>query len=388
MNLKAAISIAIFVGSVSISCYRPIYDQSLALAKHQGRSWSLVGSANFTGGGSTAPAIAIAPDGTPFVGFEDGMWGNFGSVMYLNGSNWSYLGSQGFTPGSIAYPSFAIDSSSRYYLASYDTSTTPSGKIIVNRYASSWTVVGAPGFSAGTVGGTTLAIDSSDTPYAGYVDGSLGNRATVMKFDGSSWVLVGPAAGFSSGVVDSLCLAIDAGGTPYLEMRDNGSGDLSVMKFDGVSWVYVGAQGFSSVYGWTANPSLAIDSSGTPYVAFQTSVYVAKAMRFNGTSWMDLGNADATSGGNVGCMSLAISRSAISKDSLFLAYARQISFSPNIYSVSVMKFKGSSWEIVGSPDFFTGTNTIDFIQIAISPEDGTPYVSIQCNNVTRVMAFQ
>jgi hypothetical protein len=349
------------------------------------KTWSVVGVPNFTNGAVNKPSLAIAENGTPFVGFVD-WYGSRPSVMYPIGNTWVYLGLQGFTGNSIWDPSIAIDPGSQIYVSFRDDMFTQ--RVSVYKYASTWIPVGGTGgFSPDAGMMTCLAIDPNDyNPFLVYQNTS--SSATAMKFDGSSWNLVG-GAGFSPGAVGYLSLAIDASGTPYVGFRNEATPEFAatVMKFNGSAWIPVGAPDFSIHF---ANyTSLAIDSSGTPFIAYQDNVYVAKVMRYDGVNWADWGNAPATSGGDVDRVSLAISKAPGSKDSLYLAYTRTISTVPTtIYGVSVMKFNGSGWDIAGGPNIYTNSSPPDFLQIAVAPNDGTPYISIQCNGVTTVMAYK
>jgi hypothetical protein len=367
-------------------------DSSVSQAAIHVRSWVIVGNANFTGGDIVTPSLAIAPDGTPFVGFVDaGGYGNEPSVMYLSGSAWFPLGgSRGFAPLSIWGPSMAIDASSRYYLGARDSTST---KLTVFRYDGAWNILGFSGFANQVADGTTtsLALDPvDDTPYIAYVSGSSsGGPAAVMKFNSTSWVTVGSGAGFSPGNADSLSLAIDYNHKPYIGFMDYSTTPApdaaTVMSFDGSSWNLVGPRGFTN--DWVNYTALVVDSAGIPYLGFQNNSYQAAVWKFDGANWTDLGNAAAISGNIVGRTSLAISRAAISKDKIYLGYYR--SFSATDYRMSVIKFNGTSWDILGSADFYSNPNAPDFIQLAISPNNGTPYISIQqSNSTTTVMAFQ
>jgi hypothetical protein len=368
-----------------ISCYRPIYDLNLSKAKPVPplpKTWAPVGAPNFTGGGSTNPTIAISPDGTPFVGFEDGGAGNWASVMYRNGNVWSYLGARGFSPNSAHDTSIAIDSSSQHYLAFVDASTT---RLNVYRYSSGvWGALGGfNDFSPDTANQACFSIDSSDVPYAVYQNST--NRATAMRYNGSAWNVIG--ASFSPGTVSYLSLAVDSAGIPYVGFQDISFGyQATVMRYYLGSWNIVGSQGFSvSGVNYT---SIAIDSLGNPYLAYQDGSFVAKVYKFDGSNWVDLGDAASTAGANVYRISLAISKAASSRDTLYLGYSRMITSVPLTYGVSVLRFNGSGWEPLGAPYFFTNSVAPDFVQVAIAPNDGTPYVSIQCNAVTTVMAFR
>ncbi len=387
MRWKWPLLASLLALSLTFSCYSPIYDINLSKAKPStGPDWAVLGGANFTGGGTTTPSLAIAPDGSPFVGFVDGNQGNEASVMYRNANSWLYLGSPGFNGASIWDPAIAIDSGSQYYLAFRDESATSAGKISVYRFSSSWAPLGSLGFSPDVGLLTCLAFDPSNIPYVAYRNPS--NMVTVMSFNGSSWNLVG-SAGFSPSSVSYLTLAVDPAGTPYVGFQDDNAGyAATVMRYNSgtSSWDIVGVPGFSG--GWANYTSLAIDSGGTAFIAFQDSIYVAKVMKSAGTSWADVGNAALTSGNNVDRVSLAISKAPATMDALYLAYARQISSVPLEYGVSVIKYNGSSWDILGSRDFYTSSAGLDYLQLAIAPNDGTPYVSIQSGGVTTLMALQ
>ncbi|WP_261808006.1 fibronectin type III domain-containing protein [Paenibacillus sp. N3.4] len=114
-----------------------------------------------------------------------------------------------------------------------------------------------------------------------------------------SWQLAG-SAGFSAGAANYTSIAIDSSGTPYVVYEDYGNSyKATVKKYNGSSWVTVGSAGFSA---GTANfTSIAIDSSsGTPYpyVVYQDSGNSNKAtvMKYNGSSWVTVGSAGFSAG--------------------------------------------------------------------------------------------
>ena len=103
---------------------------------------------------------------------------------------------------------------------------------------------------------------------------SSGNPSTPV------WQQVG-SAGFSAGTATYTSLALNSGGTPYIAYEDYGNNQkASVMKFNGTSWVQVGTAGFSA--GAVAYTSLAVDSNGTPYVAYDDygNSYKVSVMEF------------------------------------------------------------------------------------------------------------
>jgi hypothetical protein len=72
-------------------------------------------------------------------------------------------------------------------------------------------------------------------------------------------------------------LALDSSGVPYVAYRDGAnSNKATVMKYDsGSGWVPVGSAGFSA--GQADDTSLALDSSGVPYVAYTDLANGSKA---------------------------------------------------------------------------------------------------------------
>jgi hypothetical protein len=157
---------------------------------------------------------------------------------------------------------------------------------------------------------------------------------------GQSWNTLG-SAGFSAGEAGNPALAISLAGTPYVAYSDSiNSQKATVMKFNGTSWVTVGNAGFSDSI-VEGNNWIAIDGGGTPYVAYRdfASGYKATVMKFNGSSWVVVGNAGFSTGAATG-VSIAI-------DGTGTPY---VVYSDGVFNnkATVMKFDGSSWVQVGS----------------------------------------
>ena len=82
----------------------------------------------------------------------------------------------------------------------------------------------------------------------------------------TSWVNVDRAA-FSSGSATYTFIALDNSGTPYLAYSDGANNNkATVKKYIDTGWTTVGNEGFSA--GGVSYVSLAIDKYGTPYAAF------------------------------------------------------------------------------------------------------------------------
>ena len=157
---------------------------------------------------------------------------------------------------------------------------------------------------------------------------------------GYNWKNVG-LPGFSNLSYGSS-LAFSPAGEPYVAFSDGGHSDkVTVMRFDGTNWVNVGNAGFSSGAANTTTTSLAFSTTGEPYVAFEDISHSLKAsvMKFDGNEWIYVGSAGFSPGQGVGT-SLAISPTG----DPYVAFRD----GANSFKVTVMKFNGTNWVIVGS----------------------------------------
>ncbi len=182
-----------------------------------------------------------------------------------------------------------------------------------------------------------------------------------------AWKNVGNA-GFSAGEVMFTSLALSSSGQPYVAYQDlANSQKVTVMKFDGTNWVNLGSAGFSA--GEADYTSLSFSPSGQPYVAYEDwgNSQKTTVMMFNGTNWVNVGNA-GFSAGEDDFISLAFNPA----DSLpYVAFANEVNLISN--KATVMKFNGTNWVDVGNSDFSAG-NTLNE-SLAFSPIDSMPYVA-------------
>ncbi len=83
-------------------------------------SWSAVGGAGFTPARADYTNLAIAPDGTPYLAYDD--WNNNykSTVMKYGGSSWATVGSAGFSAAEADYVSLAIAPNGSLYVAYQD----------------------------------------------------------------------------------------------------------------------------------------------------------------------------------------------------------------------------------------------------------------------------
>lgn len=287
---------------------------TVAAATYSNPVWELLGNPGFTNS-SDYHALAYAPDGTPYLAY---LHNTSGTVLKWNGAGWVTVGSPGF-------------STSDYPLS--------------------------------------LVFAPNGTPYIAYEDSVNGMKATVKKFDGNDWAPVGNA-GFSSGIIDYMSLAIAPDGTPYTAFSEFENNVTKVMKYDGSSWMPVGGIAYSDATRTALVFSLKFSPAGVPYISYvsadpsQASGMTIDVKRLNSDSWELVGNPAFPYFPQGGIAPLAFAPDGTP----YLVYPD----AANAGKATVMKFNGSSWDMVGSAGF-TPVGGWDF-SLAFAP-DGAPYLA-------------
>jgi len=228
-------------------------DREIYVRRWNSTSWEEVGPSSASGGGissnasswSTDPWIAIAPDGTPYVAWNDD------NSFHETGSPWRY-------------------------------------NIYVRRWnGTSWEEVGpdsATGRGISDTDGMTeipsLAIAPNGTPYVAWSDLSSGHWDIYVRcWNGSNWEEIGAGSASGRGIREEMApsVAIAPDGTPYVAWFNwtspsGGPGEIYVRRWNGSSWEEVGSGsatggGISNNSGDSLSPSLAIAPDGKPYIA-------------------------------------------------------------------------------------------------------------------------
>lgn len=324
--------------------------------------WRTVGSAGVAVENADFAQLAFDPSGTPYVAYADVPSGNKAMVKRFDqGSNsWVTVGSA-VSPGASWYPSIAFAPDGTLY--STYTDQANGGKESAKKFdGSTWVDAGTPDFSTGGTERQRLAINPvTGVPYVAYTDYTSGSQATVMKL-GTDWTAVGTA---STVYAWRPYLAFNRSGTPYLVYTNTGFGTATVRMFDGSAWVNVGSGNASE--GGTDYPSLVVDSSGAPYIAYKDLGASNKTTvrKFDGSTWVDVGPRGFSSGDSFD-QSLAIDAT----DTLYVFYIDVMAAS----KATVKKFDRSTnrWIDVGNPAFSSAG--ITFGRLALDP-NGIPYVA-------------
>jgi hypothetical protein len=143
--------------------------------------------------------LAVAPDGTPYVAWDDNTGGNGGIyVRRWNGTSWAEVGEGSASGGGISSgdpstyrPSLAIASDGKPYVAwdGWDYSNGGDREIHVRRWAGNgWEEVGDGSASDGGISRNTgdswyssLAIARDGTPYVAWIDDTSGNLEIYVR---------------------------------------------------------------------------------------------------------------------------------------------------------------------------------------------------------------
>lgn len=177
----------------------------------------------------------------------------------------------------------------------------------------------------------------------------LTDRVMSLTFH-CRWALVG-TAGFSPAGVPYTSLAVDSAGTPYLAFIDAATGKATVMKYSAGAWAPVGGGVISS--GAASYVSLALDTADTPNVAFSDGDNAGRVtvMKYDGpqNGWVLVG-APGFSPPAASSISLVV---------VPIINRPAVAFADSDYAgkATVMVLSGASWSVAGDPDFTPGAVT-------------------------------
>ena len=330
--------------------------------------WVNVGNPHFSAGWAIYTSLAISPSGQPYVAYSDVGNSYKATVMKYDGTNWVNVGNAGFSAGEAHFISLAFNPVDGQPYLAFSDDAHASKATLMKFNGTNWANVGNPGFSAGQAGWVSLTFSSSGQPYVAYGDYGNSIKATVMTFNGTSLVTVGNA-GFTSADAECESLAFSPSGQLYIAYSDGATSPLAkatVMKFNGSNWVNVGNAGFSAGFTW--GESLAFSPAGEPHVAYidyADSVKVS-VMKYNGTNWVYVGTQGfSKSGGYIYFEGLAFNPS---NGQPYVAYED----SSSSYKASVMTFNGTGWVYVGNAGFSAGNTQT--VSLAFN-SSGQPYVA-------------
>ncbi len=343
----------------------------------------------------TAPqSLAVDSSGNQVIAWSesDGTSTNI-YVKRWNGVVWVQLGGllDVNTNKDASEPAVKLDGSGNPVVAWSESSATTK-RIYVKRWnGSAWIQIGASAISAPDNAETpALALDASGNPVVVWKQAVFGPNATlssdtyIARWDGAAWVTFGSGklGVNANNLVDDPAfnpsVALTSSGNPIVAWSesDGTSRNIYVKRWDGSSWSQVGGFLDVNTNRNAFRPSVALDASGNPVVAFNeagtgsdASIYVK---RWNGAVWSQLGsgaldvNTNATIG--AGGPSLAL-------DSSGNPTVAWNDFDGTSYNAYVKRWNAGVWEIVGTGSLDTNLAR-DVYGVSLAQDDsGNPSVA-------------
>jgi hypothetical protein len=238
-----------------------------------------------------------------------------------------------------------------------------------NAKANDWQTVGLENFTSEQAGAYSITTNSDGIPYLSFSDHSLGGKIRVQKFDSNSWTDVGTPGFSQSWIYTSRIQTNPKSGEIYVAYSDriNLSYTITVKKFNGSDWELVGTAGLGSrAEGDNNNLGFAINpATGEPYVAYKDTYSNISVKKFNGSSWVDISSSPANDYSSY-YLDLAFNPKT---NEPYVAFSHGFGFSET--KITVKKFDGSRWSLVGGSDAMG--NFYSNLKMAINA-DGNPYV--------------
>lgn len=346
-------------------------------------AWEYVGTPAFSDWAVICTRIAADPSGTMHVSFQDlSLSSARATVMKNVGDAWQVLGAKGQASlGAAYYCTMAFDANGRLFVASRDYGVNSKANVRAFDAASNaWSTIGAAGIGAGEAHYVSIAMSPAGLPSVTYADGSVSNRTSAQRFDGSAWTSVGPA-GYSQAGASFQTIASASDGTLYTAYCDSAYPDplssnvgrATVMRYDVPSgaWSPVGNPGFSP-HG-ASNVTLALDRTGTPWIAYYRYHNSIVVMRWTGTTWQSVGgSATGPDAPTIESEDWRQWTSLVfdSSNRPYVAYQSWL----NGRRASVRRFDGTAWTLVGDPWFTPGA--ADYLTLALDAQD-KPWIAFR-----------
>jgi Secretion system C-terminal sorting domain len=278
-------------------------------------------------------------------------------------AQWVSLGAKGFSNVSVNKSDMTVGANGLPVVAYIDANTK---KTTVMKYfagvTNTWDTLGNAEMSIANTRDVSIKTDNANNYWVATINAASKNF-TVKKLVGSTWTTVG-APNFTGGADTSVHefwdFAVSATGTPYVFFFDDATQRPHAMRFNGTTWVNVGAMGISpNVIDGGAN--IEIDNLGNPVIAYSDSdSYKIVVMKFNGAVW-NAAPAPLYGGDLMQNVKLKLNSTNVP----YIAY-RDFSNSNNV-AATVQKSSGSSWTPVG-PLGFSNTGFWD-LSLAIDNAD-------------------
>ncbi len=358
-----------FVVAMLAACnLQPTAPESEATIEPQAAAWQLLGASLDVSKPAFTSHAAVAVDGSgnPVVAWHelDAQSTNI-YVKRWTGTAWSQLGGLlDVKANEFAYePAIALDSAGNPVVAWEEDAggQFADRHIYAKRWnGSSWVQLGSFIDAAGTTKGAqnaSLAIDNAGNPVVAFfedvgVGTAFNDNVYVKRWNGTSWVQLGNALDINTNrTADYPSLALDNTGNPIVAWEEfdgnSSNSNIYVKRWNGSVWVRLGSAALDMTLATPARlPSLDVDSTGKPVVAWEegfssnTNIYVK---RWTGTTWSQVGTAPLDINATLAADNAALSLDGANNP----VVTWQEYTTTNLYNVYIKRWNGAAWATVG-----------------------------------------
>ena len=205
----------------------------------------------------------------------------------------------------------------------------------------------------------SLCLDGAGNPHIAWEENISGSyEIYYLKWDGLAWVDADGSGQESinissnSGGSQSPSLSLDASGNPHIAWYDDTSGNIDIyyLKWNSTAWVDVDGNGqesinISNTSGWSRFQSLYLDGTGNPHIAWEENIYGSYDiyyLKWDGVFWVD---ADGSGKESIN-ISNTIEQSrypSLCLDETGNPHIAWYDYSPGNSEIYYLKWKGVSW---------------------------------------------
>ncbi len=297
------------------------------------------------------------------------------------GNRLELLGQPNYLPsiGKADNLSIVHDNNDNVFVAYQDDA----GLANVSQYESgTWSLISGGPVSSVNATMESLAIDSNNNLYLAYVEpenASTTTFTTVKKYNGTSWEDL-PTPKMKGSSVSFFKMQVDSQGAPYLFYINNNKAGV-LITYDGTEWVELGnavRKAFATGAG-VMMADFALASDDTPYIVYRDRDVSNQTIiqKLDNNSWVNVGVHKEV----LSALDFSLAFSA--NDTPYIAAAGP----NNSNGIAVYHFVDGAWVRVGNQGFnliideATTKNTVDNLNLVIG-ENSVPYVSYRDSNNT------
>lgn len=291
------------------------------------------------------------------------------TVIAYTGGGWAFQGpSTGISDAQTSDTHIAFDDNGTPFISYKDYLNNEQKATVLKYENNTWAAVGNKNFSPMKPDKYSFTIGESNQPVIALstgtaVTGFARRSIYVSNYTNGQWNNITPA--IANPLIGAVKVFRGMDGKSYMAVLDRNS-NFSMFKLQNNSWVAVGPVGFrtsDNLPGYTSVTG-AVDIHGTAYIAFQNisaSQRLNRVMKFNGTSWEELGSA-GNSEGEDEKYTLAIDPTG----KLFFAYANNSGLYFRTFNENTKNWNTPRQVVSGK---------ISVFDMQISP-DAIPYIAV------------